>query len=347
MPDGQSPRRPTSARPVARPAESEYEVVENNSQRPPVRAKPVQARPVPGTKPPPIPAAETVVTRKTAVTPKVPSKPKVAIVADEEDDDNDRPAKKSARDDDKPLKKRRLSAADRRRIREEKAAEEAEERAKALQEWVFPGILAGLGVLLTIISAFYHSTASADHAIGVGVMLVASAGYAVVMIPVTIMILMVVGKLCGIEYGSLGGAVRGLGGLLILLVGVYWTGALFGWAGFFLTPVIASIITYVLFLKLFDLDTDEARTTSGVMNFLTWVGNIVFKVLILSQMGISASQHHNDYDTDPDFDGEPPGIVVGGDDFGPDPGPPPPPKGKGKGKGMPRPPVGNDPDDFE
>jgi hypothetical protein len=341
MPDGQPPRRPIQARPVqARPVTPPA----GASPPPPkpAQAGPVRARPVPGARPPAPPAAQTAVTNKTAVTPKPPAKPRVAVVADDEDD---RPVARvaSARDDedddDRPKKKKkgRFTDEDRRRIRMEKAAEEAEERRKALQEWVFPGILAGIGVLLTIVSAFYHSTASADHAVGAGVMIVASGVYAAVMVPVAIVLLMIVGKLCGIEYGSLGHAFRSLGGILVLLVGVYWTGALFGIAGLFLTPPVASIITYVLFLKMFDLDVDEARTTSFVMNFITWVGGIVFRVIVVSQMLIGQSRYEPEYDAGPDFGDDPPGMAADpDDDFGPDPAP------KGKGTGKNRPPIMDD-----
>ena len=85
------------------------------------------------------------------------------------------------------------------------------------------------------------------------------------MIPTAILLLIIVGKLCGIEYGSLKHVVRSLGAVLILLIGIYWMAAVIApwWVSFFVIPSIASIVTFVLFMNFFDLDAEEARTTSG------------------------------------------------------------------------------------
>jgi hypothetical protein len=133
-----------------------------------------------------------------------------------------------------------------------------------------------------------------------------------VMIPIVIVLLIIVGKIFGIEYGSLGHAVRSLGAVLMLLVGIYWTGSLFGIMGMFVAPAIASLVTYVLFLNFFELDADEARTTTGVMNFITWIGNFLLQTLVISQMVLSHQGRDSDYEPDPgDFDDTPAMVAPG------------------------------------
>jgi hypothetical protein len=110
---------------------------------------------------------------------------------------------------------------------------------------------------------------------------------------------------------------------------------MFGLMGLILTPTIASLVTFVLFMKVFDLDVNEARMTSGAMNFLTWVGSLVFRVLVVSQMLIGHGRHQPSYDDGPDF-GDDPAAVAPADGFGPGPDGPP-------GKGPPP----ADPGDFD
>jgi hypothetical protein len=248
-------------------------------------AKSLPARPLPAR---PVAAETTVMAADTTETPVKPKRPPARVVEDEEEEERpprarrhrEEEAERDARPGDKP----RLTKADRRRIREEMRQEKAAERAAEAEEWTVPGILMGVGGVMILGSAVFIGMGSAKAAVGVLLMLVLSVVWVVVSVPTIIVLLMVIGKLCGIEYGSAKHAVRSLGAIVVLITGIYWVGGMLGLVGWMIAPAVAFIVTYTLFVKFFELDATEARMSMAAVNFITGVGNYLFRVLLITSL---------------------------------------------------------------
>jgi hypothetical protein len=281
------------------PDDPGYEVVSDPGYEVVIPPPPRAAAPVPVAKPlpakplPPKPsAAETkVMAADTTVAPVKPKKPAVRVVefedGEEDEDRSPRARRRRAEEDerdDRPGDKPRLTKADRRRIREEMRQEEAAERAVEAEEWTVPGILMGVGGVMILGSAVIIGMGSAKAAVGVLLMLFLSVVWIVVSVPIIIVMLMVIGKACGIEYGSAKHAFRSLGAIVILATGIYWAGGMLGFIGWMIAPIVAFIVTYTLFVKFFELDASEARLSMAAVNFITGVGNYLFRVLLITSL---------------------------------------------------------------
>lgn len=182
----------------------------------------------------------------------------------------------------KPSQKR-FSRKEKQRIRKEMAQERAEEWEQEKQEWIVPIVLIVLGLLLMFGSASYLASHSLQAAAGAAVLVVVCLVYVIVTVPIALLMMMVIGKLGGIDYGSLKNALRTLGAFLIFLVGMYFAFSVFlGTAALLVTPAIASCIGYVMFMKFFGLDVEDARTSTFIVNVITWVGNLLFQSMVAS-----------------------------------------------------------------
>jgi hypothetical protein len=245
--------------------------------------------------------------------PPPPKKPKVRVVEDDTrveareetqyDVADDRPRRKGSRStkgnveeefNDLPGEKPKLTRKDRRRVRAERRREELEERRKASEEWLLPGVVMATGLALTMGSAALIALDGPGAAVGVAFLLVLSVVWCLVMVPVTVVVLMGVGMLMGIEYGSLGHTLRSLGAIVAITIGIYWAaGGVFGCIGWLLAPCVSFIVGYLLFIKFFrDLDAFEVRASLGAINFVTGVGNFVFLVLVV--IGLIAASAANE-----------------------------------------------------
>lgn len=277
------------------PDDPGYEVVSDPGYEvvsPPPRAaipvaKPLPAKPLPAK---PVAAETKVMAADTTIAPVKPKRPAVRVVEVEDEEEEERPprARRHREEEDerdaRPGDKPRLTKADRRRIREEVRREKAAERAAEAEEWTVPGILMGVGGVMILGSAVFIGMGSAKAAVGVLLMLVLSVVWVVVSVPTIIVLLMVIGKLCGIEYGSAKHAVRSLGAIVVLITGIYWVGGMLGLVGWMVAPAVAFVVTYTLFVKFFELDANEARMSMAAVNFITGVGNYLFRVLLVTSL---------------------------------------------------------------
>jgi hypothetical protein len=207
--------------------------------------------------------------------------------------------------------KKKLTAAEKKRIRAEKRRLEREEQQKNAEEWLFPSIVFGIGILLSLAAAVIIGAQSPVVGIAVLVMLVITLVESVLMIPLAVGALMVVGKLCGIEYGTLTHTVRSLAAIIAFDVGVYWFGAsLFPltWISWPIALVVGFIATYGLFMKFFDVDVMEARISIGAINFVTGVGTFLGWMLALAILVsfVASSRPASDTGPDPDDEDDPP-----------------------------------------
>jgi hypothetical protein len=202
----------------------------------------------------------------------------------DEDDEDDRPRSKSKRrpveddEDDEPRKKKRLTKKDRARMRKEDADARDEAQATALQEWGPPIFLTFLGAVLMIASGVILANRT-DGLINPALLLGVAFGFTFLMIPVIIVALMVIGGVCGIEYGTLKNAVRSLIAISMMSWGIFFFTRLF-FIGWMLGPLISFIVTFGLFMVFFSLDSQEAMTTLGALNLLMWLADKLFWIVI-------------------------------------------------------------------
>ncbi len=216
-------------------------------------------------------------------------------------DDEDEPPRKSKRrpiddEDDRPRKKKsRLTKKDRARLRQEELDARDEAQANAMMEWGTPIFLTFLGAVLMIASGVILANRS-DGLINPALLLGVAFGFTLVTIPVIIVALMVIGGVCGIEYGTLTNAVRSLIAISMISWGIFFFTRLF-FIGWMLGPLISFIVTFGLFMVFFNLDSQEAMTTLGALNLLMWLADKLFWLVII----IAVTRGGNrDRDFDPD-----------------------------------------------
>lgn len=207
--------------------------------------------------------------------------------------------------------KKKLSAADRKRIRAEKRRLEREEREKSAEEWLFPSVIFGIGILLSLAAAALVAYQNTFAGIAVVVLLIVTVIESVILIPVAVGALMLVGKVCGIEYGTLTHTVRSLASIIAIDIGIYWLGAALSTYAMCVAWPIALVLgfvtTYGLFMKYFDVDAMEARISIGAINFVTFFGTIAGWILAGLLVAVLVSSARPAGDADPDeFDSDPP-----------------------------------------
>ena len=324
-----------------------FEVVEDEPAPPPARAaqpKPPPAKPAPSAAKPtpaprPAPPAKAAAPAKPAFevvddndTQTVPAaKAKTAEVRKparaERDDEDDRPRKgRAARDDDeddRPRKKAKKGTGKAKTAEEH--SEELRERRLREFEIIWPTVLLVLGAVMAFAGALGASGLNGFLTIGVLVVGL------FISIPVTIVTLMVVGMVVGINYGRFGPAVLKIAAITFVVNGVYFIGEWFKVPLFVIGPI-GCAVAFGLFKTQFDLDNGETNTSMGALNVVTFVG----KVLIFMTIAILAGRQ--DRDSGPNLDD---------DDDNPFPTETRHDRGKWRGKNQPAPtqtPVA-DPDD--
>jgi hypothetical protein len=219
-----------------------------------------------------------------------------------DDDEDDRPRSKSKRrpveddEDERPRKKKsRLTKKDRARLRQADLDARDDAQATALQEWGPPIFLTFLGAVLMIASGVILANRT-DGLINPALLLGVAFGFTLLMIPVIIVALMVIGGVCGIEYGTIKNAIRSLIAISMMSWGIFFFTRLFiiGWM---LGPLISFIVTFGLFMVFFNLDSQEAMTTLGALNLLMWLADKLFWIVIIVALSRGAGR---DRGFDPD-----------------------------------------------
>jgi hypothetical protein len=209
-------------------------------------------------------------------------KPKKAVEVDDDADD-DRPRKKKGK------KKKRggvaLTAEDEERERENE---------NKIVEWGVPISLAVIGLGLAVFGAI-----KGLGAVGPFVAVMITVGTAVVLIPVTIAALMVIGSLVGIEYGTLGSAIRNLAAITMMVQGVLWLGM--GLDLCMITFLITPVLTLAMFMTLFRLDMWEAWITVTLLDALQMGFSMLFFMVVAVALsrGMGGGPGGPDPDDDP------------------------------------------------
>lgn len=216
-------------------------------------------------------ASATPVNRRTDENPRRPTR-KPRIVEDEEPEEDRQRARKrrDADEDEEPD--------DRPRRRKKKKSRSQPEETSSTSEWIIPSVIGGVGLLMTVIGAV--GAGGAGHAIvSVVIFLVAQ----VIQIPVTIGALMVIGGVLGIEYGTLVGAIRGLGAVSLLTNGMMAIGAWLDVPFFVYQPVVF-LIGFGVFMTLFHLDVWETWITMVALDLMTWVFLFVTMIVLMGMV---------------------------------------------------------------
>lgn len=291
MPDPKRPRRPD---PDPKPM---FEVVEDP---PPFEV--VEDDPPPVAKPAPKLTAKPVA--KSSAKP--PVKAVRAKPAREEDD----------RDEDEPREKPKKKKRKREVVQPVDESEADRERKLRNFEWVVPGVLLVIGLVLAFVGAVGASK------LGAGFTMVVLAVSLVVSVPLTIAALMAIGMVMGIEYGRLGPAVLKIAAITCVATGIMYVGAWLKLPGMIVFPI-SCFVTFALFMTQFDLDTWETNVSVGALNGLTFLAKLVLIAAVLAVAQKGGGKEGLD----------------GGDDGGPVPSDTRP--GGGGGPGF-QPPVGDD-----
>lgn len=220
-----------------------------------------------------------------------------------EDDEEVRPKSRSRRDDDsdfddRPRKKKpRLSKRDRERLRQEEIDARDAANDNAIMEWGPPIFLTFLGTVMMLVSGVILARRT-EGLINPALMIGVVVAYTLVLVPICIAALMVIGGVCGIDYGTIKNAVRSLVAITFLVNGIYAVGNLFLF-GFFITPLIAGIVTFALFMVFFSLDPQETSTSLGILNVILWVSNKFIFLMIIVMLSRGGRR-----DRDPGFDAD-------------------------------------------
>jgi hypothetical protein len=170
--------------------------------------------------------------------------------------------------------------------------DDSHERALRHFEWVVPSIVLGIGVILTIVGTVgVAGKEGALHDIGV-----ITVGL-FVSVPLTIGALMVGGILMGIEYGRVAPAILKIAAITLVVNGVLWIG---DWARLpgMLTLPVACLISFGLFMTMFDLDTWETNASLGMVNGLTFIAHLIIATFLI--VAESKADRKRDRGDDPD-----------------------------------------------
>lgn len=254
----------------------EVEVLDDEpAPKAPLRAKPVPANGS-GTK-----EGDTTETRKR--------------LRNRDDEDDDRPAKS---------KKKKKRAGSRTIV---PVDEDQESRDRALREFEFiwPLILLVAGMAMTFVGAF-----GASDGVSAFVTVAVMAVGLIITIPLSIVVLMVIGLFLGIEYGRIGPAILKIAAISFVVNGVYFLGS---WASlpFFVIFPIGCGVSFGLFMAQFDLDTWETNASVGSLNIMTFIANIV----LIGFLVVADAGKTGDPFEDEGLNDNVPGEVQEDDDF--------------------------------
>jgi hypothetical protein len=280
---GGAPRRPTP-KPPPPPDDSGFEVVDDTA--------PSQSSPT----------ADSGFEVVDDEPPPTPRKKKSAVAA-EDGDDAPRTKKWSRRDEDDedvPRKKKK-----RRRRLEEQTPEEEEaerERHNAIVDWGVPLalMLFGFGMMMfASLSIGKKDTGMA--AVSTGFMLISTLVFALVSIPITIVGLMAIGMLLGIEYGTPLSAIRNLAAICFIANGIMFLGSAFlsGLGGIIVYPI-AGLVTFGLFMTLFRLDVWETWVSLIGLNLISKALSLVLFMILIGVASKAGKSGGFDKGNDPD-----------------------------------------------
>jgi hypothetical protein len=230
---------------------------------------------------------------------------RVRAVDDEEDDDRDR-RDRDDEEDDRPRKKKKQ------RRKGAFAAKDEEKESSVVAEWAPPIFMMVIGLILTVVGT-WGMAKGPDAAIAPMAAVALRVVGECIAIPITIVALMVIGSMFGIEYGTFTHAVRSLAAMGFLIGGLM---DVLDWSGlpYFVYQPIIFMIGLGLFMTLLRLDVWEAIVTMFGLNLLSWVFQFIMLIVIIAIL--SKGMGKGDFD-----DGPMPGDNQGqmdDEDFDPD-----------------------------
>jgi hypothetical protein len=198
-------------------------------------------------------------------------------------------------DDDEPRRKKKPKGKVGRAKTADEEAEDYHARRLREFEYTWPAVLLVVGMGMSFTGAL--GVSGVGGFVTIGVMVVAM----FVTIPLTILTLMVVGMLVGINYGRLGPAVLKIAAITFVVNGVYFLGA---WAKLpvFVVGPIGCAVAFSLFKTQFDLDNRETNTSMGALNVLSFAAKVVILAILV---GIADRGPPRGSDRDPDDDPAP------------------------------------------
>lgn len=305
-----------SRRPQDDPDDLGYEVVDDPGYEvvdapPPARFKPPPAKAIPAArilpaKPirradpgfevveEPTPKARLVHDAETVEVPRAKAKTVRVRAIDDDDEEDDRPRRK---------KRRRKGVA---------AASAGDKESSAVAEWAPPVFMMVIGLILTVVGT-WGMAKGPDAAIAPMAAVALRVVGELIAIPITIVALMVIGSMFGIEYGTFTHAVRSLAAMGFLISGLM---DILDWSGlpFFVYQPIIFMIGLGLFMTLLRLDVWEALVTMFGLNLLSWLFQFLMLIVIIAML--SKGMGKDVLDDGPgakDKQGQ-----VGDDDFDPD-----------------------------
>lgn len=256
-------------------------------------------------------------------------RPVRAIAADEDEDDEPIPVPK-------------------RKKKKKKRVEEPEEEAP--NEWAVPLVLMGIGLVLTIIGTIGYAR-TPDFGLSAGAAVAFRLIGQVIVIPITIVALIGIGTVMGIEYGTLTSTIRNLAAMGLFIGGLV---DVMDWAHlpWFIAQPIIFVVGLGLLMSLFGLDVDEAMFTMMGLNLLSFLLKMALFMVIMMMVHKAVNKPGGFGPGGPNTPGwvDPDGIDPDDDDPD-DPDAMPRPKAKGKngknpkGKNRPQVPPPFNPDD--
>lgn len=185
-------------------------------------------------------------------------------------------------DDDEPRPKRKRKKAGKETV--------SQDTNDAIMAWIGPAFLLAVGLVLTGLGS--AGVARQQQVDQLPVVVGAMVGE-LVSIPLIIGVLVVVGSVFGIEYGSLGGAVLNLLGIGFFVGGAIWACEWGKVADFVYNPVLA-IVTVGLFMTFFKLDMWETMVTVFCLNLLSFAVNFVLTLILFAAADKALRQQERD-----------------------------------------------------
>jgi len=147
------------------------------------------------------------------------------------------------------------------------------------------------GLIMMLVAGFRMGRGpSVEGGVSATTMLGITFVFALVKIPLTIVGLMLVGMLIGIEYGTPLNAVRSLAAISLFTDGIAWLGSSFGLWGMLFSYPLAYGAGLALFMILFRLDTWETWISMVGLAVLSFL----LKFIVLFLVAVHASKHYQE-----------------------------------------------------